>query len=133
MRALTEKDLPLLNLILDRDPDLALIVDHKLAGLEAALAAPGGVRIVAQPQAPAGEPGVPSTAPSATGGELSLDERILDWFRMHPGKHKLSEVRGDLKVDPTSKPFKTSLRKLIAAKKVKSTGLKGRGAEYWLG
>lgn len=130
MRPLTEKDLPLLALILDRDPDLARVIGARLDALEAALASPITVQLAPGLEAATGEVQGPATAPS--GGPPSLEDRILAWFRTHPGKHRLAGIRKDLGVDPLSKPFKTALHKLLDKKVVKSTGLKGRGAEYWL-
>jgi hypothetical protein len=134
VKTLTERDLPILNLILDRDPELARMLGTRLDALEAALTSPV-VAVALGPEPAPGEavtePPGPTTAPSQE--EPRLEERILDWFQKHPGKHKLAQVRRDLNVVPESKPFKTALHKLINGKKVKSTGARGRGAEYWLG
>lgn len=124
-RQIEPKDVPLLNLILDRDPTLAAMVLGRLDALDQAL---GPVPTTPQPAAPSG----PQTPPTPDTKTAEIQARVLDWFKTHAGKHALSAIRKDLGVADGSKPFKTAVQNLIADKLVKGSGKVGRGAEYWL-
>lgn len=117
-------DLEALNLILDRDANLALIVFARLEAVNAALA-------VQTPPAEAQAPG-PSPSEINQSQTAEIQPRILTWFQTHPGKHSLTTVRADLGVPATSKPFKTAVQNLIQDKAVKFNEKRGKGAEYWL-
>lgn len=116
-RHIEPKDLDALNLILDRDPNLAGIVITKLDALESILSIPAAV------------PGHESAGQTLT---AELEPKILAWFQTHPGKQSMTQCRADLGIAVGSKPFKVAVQNLIGAKSIKFNEKRGKGAEYWI-
>lgn len=118
-----------LNLVLDANPELQAAIlaklDQAVMGLNELRTAIGPQPMVTKEQTPSTDkPQAPKTADECKAA-------ILTWFESHPGKHRLNEIRKDLGVAETSKPFKTAVVQLQAEKKIKGTGKRGIGAEYW--
>lgn len=111
----------ILNLVLDRDPDL-------LRALTAGILALGrDASAVAKNMG-----GPPQTVQEEGSKTAELEPRILGWFQAHGGKHPISAARKDLGLELTSKPFKTAVANLVQSKALKHNGKRGKGSEYWL-
>jgi hypothetical protein len=126
------EQLSIVNFLLTQDPALrrtvlegVQILAQSLASVQETLS---GKREA--PQVPEAGPSPAQHVPSLT---AEIEPRILDWFKAHTGKHGLAEVRADLGVEPTSKPFKTAIGNLVESGQIKFNGKRGKGAEYWHG
>jgi hypothetical protein len=119
-----------LNLVLDANPDLKAAI---VAKLDQAVTGLNELRSQLGPQAEVEQ--APPGEEVADGLPRTVEEfkvTILRWFASHHGKHRLNEIRADLGVPQTSKPFKTAVVQLIGEKRLKGTGKRGVGAEYWV-
>lgn len=128
---LKAEHLAALNLVLEVNPDLKALVIQKvtlaITGLDQLRAAIG-------PEAVKGpEPQTVTPQVQSPGQADELEPKILGWFQTHTGKHALAEVRKDLDVPQTSKPFKTAVARLLDDKRVEWSGKRGVAAVYWLG
>ncbi len=119
MRTLKADDLDLVNLVLAKNPDLAMAIQSKVEALVAGLV--GGVAVDVSFEAPAPNPASP------------LEDRIVAWFKANPGKHALGACRKALGVKDGDKAFKKALAAAQKAGTVQGTGARGRGAVFWSG
>lgn len=122
------EQLTALNLVLESDPVIRTALQEKVQTTIQALVELG--KAIEPEPIMNGHTPDPVQSTGRTADEL--EPLILDWFKHHPGRHRLTDCRKELGVDQTSKPFKRATARLIDAKKVKHNGKRGMGAEYWI-
>ncbi len=118
--AINPDQLWILNLVLERDPELMKAVTAGILALGA------NATEFAKTLGTGNDP------PEEVSKTAELEPQIIAWFQTHPGRHPISEVRKSLGVELTSKPFKTAVSNLVTSKTLKHNGKRGKGSEYWL-